>query len=150
MSLKGIMSVSGQGGLFKVVTQTKSGFVVESLADKKRTVISTTQQISMLDDISMFMTDGDKPLKEVLLTIKEKNGNDVPVNPKSEPAELKKYFKSVFPTMDDQRVYVSDMKKIISWYGLLKDIITKEEEPKEAPEPEEQKTAESKAEQPDT
>lgn len=125
------MSISGMSGLFKVVAQTKSGFIVESLIDKKRTAVQSTQKISMLDDISVFTADGEKPLKEVLLSIKEKDKDKLPVNPKSEPAELKSYFKTVIPDYDEERVYASDIKKIISWYGLVKDIVTKEEEPKE-------------------
>lgn len=128
MSLKDILSISGIGGLHKVVAQTKNGFVVESLVDKKRTAINQTHKVSMLNDISVFSVKEEKPLKEVLLLMKEKNGDQLPVTPKSEPSELKKYFKSVFPDYDEERVYVSDIKKIISWYPLIKDVISKEEE----------------------
>lgn len=132
MSLKGIMSISGLGGLFKVIAQTKTGFIVESLTDKKKSIVHSSQKVSMLDDISVYTTSDDKPLKEVLWTMKETAGESLPVSSKSEPTELKKYFKTVVPDFDEGRVYASDIKKIVSWYGLLKDILTKEEEPKEA------------------
>lgn len=131
MSLKGIMAVSGMSGLYKVVAQTKSGFIVESMADKKKSIVQSTQKISMLDDISVYTTDEDKPLNEVLWAMKEKSGDLLPVNSKSEPTELREYFKTIVPDFDSERVYASDIKKIISWYSLLKDIVTKEEGEKE-------------------
>jgi hypothetical protein len=131
MSLKGIMSVSGQSGLYKVVSQTKSGFIVESMTDHKKTVVQSTQKISMLNDISIYTTKEDMPLNEVLLKIKEASGDNLPVNSKSEPKELKNYFKTILPDYDEERVYASDIKKIVSWYPLVKDILTKEEEPTE-------------------
>ena len=127
MSLKGILSISGMTGLFKVVTQTKSGTVVESLTDKKRTVVDATHKISMLDDISIFTTAEDKPLVEILRAIKEKTSDELPVSGKSTDADLKKYFKTVVPDYDEERVYVSHIKKIISWYPLLKDMLAPEE-----------------------
>lgn len=125
------MSISGLGGLFKVIAQTKTGFIVESLTDKKKSIVHSSQKVSMLDDISVYTTSDDKPLKEVLWTMKEAAGDSLPVSSKSEPMELKKYFKTVVPDFDEERVYASDIKKIVSWYGLLKDILTKEDEPKE-------------------
>ena len=126
MSLKGIIAVGGMNGLYKVISQTKSGFIVESLADKKKTIIQSTQKISTLDDITIYTSTGDKPLKDVLLLMKEKE--NAQINPKSDPAELKKYFKTILPDFDQERVYASDIKKIISWYQLLKEIIDQKEE----------------------
>ena len=126
MSLKKIISVGGMSGLYKVITQTKTGFVVESLNDQKRTVVQSTQKISPLEDISIYTVSGEKPLKEVLLLMKEKE--NIPVGPKSKPEELKNFFKTVVPDFDEERVYVSDIKKIISWYELLKEIINQKDE----------------------
>ena len=126
MSLKGIISVSGLPGLYKVLTQTKSGFIVESLTDQKRTPVSSTQKISMLEDISIFTITDDIPLKEVLLKIKSIE-NDTPViSTKSDSKKLRAYFKAVLPDFDEERVYTSDIKKIISWYNFVKDILEEE------------------------
>jgi uncharacterized protein DUF6852/uncharacterized protein DUF5606 len=126
MSLKKIISVGGMSGLYKVITQTKTGFVIESLNDQKRTIVQSTQKISTLEDISIYTVSGEKPLKDVLLLMKEKE--NIPVHPKSEPGELKKFFKTIVPDYDEERVYVSDIKKIILWYGLLKEIINQKDE----------------------
>jgi hypothetical protein len=124
MSLKGIIAVGGMSGLYKIISQTKSGFVVESLIDQKKTIVQSTQKISTLEDITIYTTSGDKPLKDILLSMKEKE--NIP-NPKSEPAELKKYFKTILPDFDQERVYPSDIKKVILWFQLLKEIIGQEE-----------------------
>ncbi len=121
MSLEKIMSVAGKPGLFKVVAQSKSGFVVEALTDNKRTVVDASQRVSMLEDISIYTLAEEKPLNEVLQAIRDKDGDQVPVNAKSSPADLKNYFKTILPDYDEERVYLSDIKKMISWYSLLKD-----------------------------
>jgi dTDP-4-dehydrorhamnose reductase len=126
MSLKGIIAVGGMSGLYKVISQTKTGFIVESLNDQKKTIIQSTQKVSTLEDISIYTASGEKPLKDVLILMKEKE--NIPVNPKSEPAELKKYFKTIVPDFDEERVYASDIKKIISWYQLLKEIVDQKDE----------------------
>jgi hypothetical protein len=126
MSLKGIIAVGGMSGLYKVISQTKSGYVVESLGDQKKTIIPTDQKVSTLNDICVYTSSGETPLKDILLLMKENQSH--PVSPKSDPAELKKYFKTIVPDFDEERVYVSHIKKIISWYHLLKDLIQKEED----------------------
>ena len=113
------MSVSGKPGLFRLITQAKAGFVVESITDKKRTMVDAQQRVSMLKDITIYTKGDDKPLRQVLKTMREKDGTSLPVNPKSEATELKNYFKTVVPDYDEERVYLSDIKKIIGWYGLL-------------------------------
>ena len=128
MGLNEVMTISGMSGLYKRVAQAKSGFIVESLADHKRFTVHSTQRVSILNDISIFTTDDDLPLKKVLIAMKKKTGNELPVSPKSDPVELKNYFKSVVPNFDQDRVYISDIKKIISWYNLLKDDLEKENE----------------------
>lgn len=123
MSLKAIVSVSGLGGLYKVISQTKNGFIIESLSDTKRTMVTNSQKISMLNEISIFTNNGDKPLKEVFLDMKEKYGENIPVHTKSEPADLKKFLHSVLPDYDQERVYVSDIRKIALWYNLVKNFV---------------------------
>lgn len=128
MGLKGIMSIAGMSGLYKLVSQTKSGFVIESLTDKKRTVVNSNQRISMLEDISVYTTKDDMPLKEIYKAIKEKYDGDLPVNPKSGHNELKNFLKSVLPDFDQERVYPSDIKKMVVWYPFVKDILAEETE----------------------
>lgn len=134
MSLKGIISIAKVPGLYKVVAQTKTGFIVESIADKKRMAVSSTQRISMLEDISIYCTSGDKPLREVLLKMKEQDAASSAVSAKADTEELKKYFATILPDFDQERVYTSDIQKIIKWYQSLKDIVSFEEAEGEKPE----------------
>lgn len=129
MSLKGIISISGQPGLYKVLAQTKSGFIVESLSDKKRMPVASTQRISMLDDISVFTNADDLPLKDVMMKLIEHAEKNQLIDAKSEPAKLHDFFKTVVPEYDAERVYPSDIKKIINWFKLVKDIVAIEDEP---------------------
>ncbi len=131
MSLKGIISIAGFPGLYKVLAQSKSGFIVESLSDKKRLPVSSTQRISMLEDISVFTLSDDLPLTQVLLKMKDSEASNPPVDPKSDPNKLRDYFRSLISDFDSERVYPSDIKKIITWYHLVKDIV-------DIPDPEEQ------------
>ncbi len=124
MDLKGIISVSGMSGLYKVIAQTKNGFIIESLADKKRSPIHSSNRVSALEDISVFKVDGDIPLTDIFKQIKEKKGDDFSYDPKSDNKTLKDYFKVLIPNFDEDRVYISDIKKILSWYVLLKDQIS--------------------------
>lgn len=134
MNLKGIISIGGHSGLFKVVSQSKFGLIVESLIDGRRMPAYTSQKVSALADISIFTTDEDVPLSEVFKKIYEKENGKEAIDAKSSNEELKRYFKEVLPEYDEERVYVSDIKKVISWYNLLhgKDLLNKpEEEPEE-------------------
>jgi hypothetical protein len=134
MDLKDVISISGMSGLYKVVAQSKNGFIVESLADNKRMPINSSQPISSLVDISVFTKDEDMPLKNVFKKIQETDGEKLSVDPKGDQKALKDYFKKIVPTIDEERVYPSDMKKILTWYGLLSgkiDFTAKEEEAEE-------------------
>lgn len=116
--LKGIMSISGQPGLFKLVAEAKNSIIVESLVTGKRMPAYSTSKISALEDIAIFTETGEVPLKEVFKSISEKeNGGEVAK--KNSGNELKTYFGEVLPDYDQDRVYVSDMKKVIQWYNLL-------------------------------
>ncbi|HEX5002515.1 MAG TPA: DUF5606 domain-containing protein [Bacteroidia bacterium] len=130
MGLKGIISVSGMPGLYKVLAQSKTGFIVESLSDRKRMPVSSTQRISMLEDISLFTTGDDMPLKEVMQRLKDYTTEATP-DPKSDPATLKDYFKKVIPEFDEERVYNSDIKKILSWFNMIKDLLDVEDDPEQ-------------------
>jgi hypothetical protein len=122
MELKDIASISGKSGLFKVVSPTKSGVILESIDEAKtKLVASSNQRISILSEISIYTTtkEGSTPLLEVLQTIKKDFGNDTGVDENSDPKELKAFLKSVLPQYDESRVYVSDMKKLVRWYSIL-------------------------------
>jgi len=130
MEFKDIISIPGSSGLYKVVAQSKNGFIVESLVDHKRMPIQAAQRISSLADIAVFTKNEDLPLKDVFKKIQESDGGKLTVDPKADPKVLKDYFKKIVPEIDEDRVYPSDMKKILSWYDLLNgkiDFTAKEE-----------------------
>ncbi len=119
MSLKDIMSISGHSGLFKFISQGRNGIIVESLTDGKRTHVPTTAKASALTDIAIFTNDGEKPLREVLDAIKQLESSMPSISPKSSNEQLKAHFQKVLPNFDAERVYVSDIKKVFSWYNQL-------------------------------
>lgn len=119
MDLSGIISISGMPGLYKVVAQTKSGLIVESLIDKKRLPAYSSYKISALEDISIFTTGDDTPLSDVFQKIHDKEKGGAAIDHKANDADLKKYFSGALPEYDEERVYVSDIRKVISWYNLL-------------------------------
>ncbi len=122
MNIDKILAVSGKPGLYRLLSQAKNGVVIESLTDGKRIVAGVSERISRLSEISMFTTNEDKPLTEILRLIKEKFGNEVPVNPKSDNKALMEFLGQVVPDFDRERVYPSDIKKLVSWYLILKDL----------------------------
>ncbi len=117
--LKDILSISGFGGLYKFISQGRSGIIVESLEDKKRMNASATAKISALEDIAIFTETEDIPLNDVFKAIFEKENKGESINHKSSGNELKSYFEEVLPDYDKERVYVSDIKKVINWYNIL-------------------------------
>ncbi len=119
MDLTGILSLSGKSGLFKSVAQTKSGLIVESLVDQKRFPAYVSDKVSSLEDISIFTTDKDLPLKDVFGMIYKKEDGKPCIDHKSADAELKKYLEEVLPTYDKDRVYISDIRKLFMWYNIL-------------------------------
>ncbi|HOV71398.1 MAG TPA: DUF5606 domain-containing protein [Dysgonamonadaceae bacterium] len=115
-----ILTVSGKPGLYKLVSTGKNLNVVESLTDGKRFPVYITEKVIALSDVSIYTEDGDVPLKTVLAKIKEKeNGGKVPLNSKTANKELFAYFAEVLPNYDKDRVYASDIKKLINWYNIL-------------------------------
>jgi hypothetical protein len=117
--LKGILSISGQGGLFKMVAEAKNNVIVESIVTKKRMPAYSTSKISSLEDIAIFTVEGEVALKDVFKKISELENGGKAIDPSSPNQELKKYFEKVLPEYDKDRVYVSDIKKVFSWYNLL-------------------------------
>lgn len=143
MNLSGILSISGYPGLFKLISQMKSGLVVESLLDGKRMPAYATHKILALEDISIYTDEDDVPLAEVFGLMFDKTGGKAALDPKKASInELSDYLASVLPNYDRERVYNSDLKKLFQWFNLLADkgLLKKEEEKKE-----EKKTTEKKA-----
>lgn len=133
IKLKDILAISGKGGLFKLIAQARNGIVVESLEDKKRHVAPATARVSSLEDIAIFTMDEEVPLADIFYMIHEKSGGEASISHKAAPDELKSQFKELVPEYDEDRVYVSDIKKVFQWYNQLHknqllEIIEKEEE----------------------
>jgi len=121
--LKEIANVSGKSGLFRILKPSRAGVIVESLDDKhEKTLIGPTARVSVLKDVSIF-TDGEEEsvaLADVFLKIKEVHGEEIAVNTKTaSDKELIEFLNKILPDFDRSKVYVSDIKKIITWYNLL-------------------------------
>ncbi|NQT77136.1 MAG: DUF5606 domain-containing protein [Bacteroidetes bacterium] len=135
MDLTEIMSISGKPGLYKMISQTKNGMLVESMLDQKRFPVFAHEKISSLEEISIFTENDDLPLKDIFKKINDLLEGGKALSHKSSPEELKEFFEDAVPDYDKERVYVSDIKKVIQWYNLLheKDMLdfTEDEEDKE-------------------
>jgi hypothetical protein len=119
MSLENILSITGKPGLYQLKSKAKSGFVVESLIDKKTSIVGINQNVSVLKDISIYTYSTEMPLKKVFQKIAEKESNGPTINHKVGKKELEVYFNEVLPDYDEDRVYASDIKKVVQWYNLL-------------------------------
>ena len=122
MDLKEILVISGKKGLYKLVSHGngKRNIIVESMEDKSRIPVFTSSPASSLNDICIFTTGEDVPLKDVFQKIfQAESGEKVQENRVSNDVELKKYMEEILPEYDKNRVHVSDMKKLFSWYNML-------------------------------
>ncbi|MBT3384559.1 MAG: DUF5606 domain-containing protein [Prolixibacteraceae bacterium] len=117
--LKGIFAISGQQGLFKMVAESKNNIIVESLETKKRIPTYSSSKVSALEDIAIYTETGDIPLKEIFKAIYDKEEGALAISHKSSGNELKNYFEEIAPDFDKDRVYVSDIKKVMLWYNIL-------------------------------
>lgn len=122
MGLEKILSVAGKPGLYELITQTRSGFVAASLIDGKKISVGLKSNVSVLSEIAIYTLDEELPLREVFLKmqVKEKGGT-TSVSHKEDKIKLEEYFFEVLPNYDEDRVYASDIKKIIKWYNILVD-----------------------------
>jgi hypothetical protein len=145
MKLKDILAISGKSGLFKFVSQGRNGIIVESFEDQKRTVVHSSAKVSALEDIAIFTDSEEVPLAEVFKKLFEKEAGKPTISHKASPDELKSLIESILPNYDKERVYVSDMKKLVHWYNqlLALNLINLEEESE--PENKEEGSAEAKA-----
>ncbi len=119
MDLKGILALSGKPGLYKMLSQSKNSIIVEGLEDKKRFPVYGAHQISALEEISIYTSTDDIPLAEVLHKIYNLNEGKPAISHKSSKMDLEKFFTEVLPDYDNERVYVSDIKKVTQWYNIL-------------------------------
>jgi len=128
MNLRALVSVTGKPGLFKLIGQNKGGFILETLDDKKiKTAVNlSTTKMATLEDITIYGEDEDIRLIDILEAIKEKGGN-LP-DGKADGNTLRAFFREVAPKHDESKVYPSDIKKIISWYNIIKDLPLFEED----------------------
>ncbi|AXT58557.1 DUF5606 domain-containing protein [Aquimarina sp. MMG015] len=139
MSLDKILSISGKPGLYELKAQTRSGFVAESLADGKKLSVSIQNNVSILSEIAIYTFTEEVPLREIFKRIQEKENGEKAISHKESKNKLEAYFSEVLPDYDEDRVYVSDMKKVIQWYNILQAKgITDFEEPEEVTSDEEE------------
>lgn len=150
MSLEKILSISGKPGLYQLKAKTRGGFVAEALADGKKLSVNVRHNVSMLSEIAIYTYTEEIPLGEVFQKINEKEDGKESIDPKVSKEQLGDYFREVLPEYDEDRVYKSDIKKIIQWYNILvsagmTDFSAPEEEEKEDPEKEGQENKEKVA-----
>jgi hypothetical protein len=152
--LKTILSVTGKPGLFKLISNAKNIVIVESLADKRKFPIHARDKVVTLGDIAMYTEEGETPLQEVLIAIKQKeDGKTASIQPSAQPEALKAYLNEVLPKYDKERIHASDIKKLISWYNILISgeidfTVKEEEEAAETPETKDESAATEKAKKP--
>jgi len=122
MEYKDLASVSGKGGLYRVIKPTRTGVILETMDEKKqRFMAGMHQRVSLLNEISIYTTtqEGSTPLENVFQTIYNEFGNDTGLDSGSDQDELKSFLKHILPEYDEERVYPSDIKKLIVWYDIL-------------------------------
>jgi hypothetical protein len=129
MELEKVLAITGKPGLYALKLQTRSGFVAESLIDGKKITVGMRNNVSLLSEISMYTHSEEKPLAEVMRNIAKKENNGPALSHKEDNAKLIAYFKEVLPDYDEDRVYPSDIKKVLNWYNVLqsKGLVSSEE-----------------------
>jgi len=119
MALEQILSVSGKSGLYKLVGQMKNGIIVESIGDGKRFPVHGSAKVSALEEISIYTETEEVPLKDVFKKIYDKEKGKQGISHKEDSKKVKAYFETILPDYDKERVYASDMAKVIRWYNML-------------------------------
>ena len=136
MILKDILAISGEPGLFKFIAQGKNAIIVEQLETKKRSSAYGSAKVSSLEDIAIFTDKEDLPLGKVFDLIHEKENGGEAIDSKADAGKLKEWFEGILPEYSKDKVYTSDIKKVVQWYNILHklNLLTKEEPEKEAEE----------------
>ena len=120
MGLDKILAISKKPGLYKLISPSRGGYIVQSILDQRQSFVKIDKSLSLLSEISIYTLESEIPLKEVFKTIFIKEeGKQTTVSPKSTKDDLEAYFFSILPNFDEDRVYSSDIKKVISWYNIL-------------------------------
>jgi len=119
MNLEKIIAISGKPGLYELISQTRGGFLITSLADGKKQSINMQNNVSVLTEIAIYTYGEEVPLKNILASIFEKENGGPTINHKVSKKELESFLREILPEYDEDRVYPSDIKKIIQWYNLL-------------------------------
>ena len=119
MEFNKIIAVTGKPGLFKVISQSKSAIIVSTLTDDKRVAISATQNVSLLENIAIYTYEEDIPLLKVIKAMFEKTEGKEASSHKESSKKLETFFVEVLPDYDAERVYTSNIKKVIQWFNLL-------------------------------
>lgn len=119
MNLEKVLAISGKPGLFILKVQTRTGFVAESLLDGKKVTVGLRSNVSLLSEISIYTDTEEKPLTEVMRAIAVKENEGPALSHKEDNAKLEAYFAEILPDYDRDRVYTSDIKKVLNWYNLL-------------------------------
>jgi hypothetical protein len=119
MSLEKVLSISGKPGLYKLTQQTRNGFLAESLLDHKTISVSSRHNVSLLSEIAIYTLTEEVPLREIFKKIASKEEGKETINHKVPRIELEEFFFGILPDYDEERVYPSDIKKVVQWYNLL-------------------------------
>jgi hypothetical protein len=119
MGLTKTIAITGKPGLFNIISQSKGGFVVQSLVDEKKFPISSNHNVSALNEIAIYTYEEEVPLRNIFLTINEKEAGKEAISHKSDHKILMNYFSEVLPDFDQERVYASNIKKVLQWYNIL-------------------------------
>ena len=119
MGLTKTIAISGKPGLFSIINQSKGGILVQSLVDQKKFPVTQSQNISVLNDIAIYTYDEEKPLREVFLTMHAKEEGKLALSHKESNNKLVAYFSEILPDFDQERVYPSNIKKVVQWYNIL-------------------------------
>lgn len=129
MNVEKILAIAGKPGLFELKLQTRSGFLAESLLDGKKITVGMRSNVSLLSEISMYTYSEEKPLADIMRAIAVKENEGQAISHKEDNDKLISYFKEILPDYDEDRVYASDIKKVLNWYNILqsKGLVSKEE-----------------------
>lgn len=119
MELKDIVAINGKPGLFEIIAQSKGGAIVKSLVDEKKFPVTISHNISALNEIAIYTYEEELPLRLVLKAIGEKENGKEALSSNESGKVLTSYFREVLPNFDEERVYTSNIKKVMKWYNLL-------------------------------
>lgn len=119
MGLDKVIAISGKPGIYALKAKTRGGFLTESLLDGKKLAVGLRHNVSVLSEIAIYTTTAELPLREVFEKIKEKESGEQTISHKAAKDELEEYFFSLIPDYDEDRVYASDIKKVVQWYNIL-------------------------------